>query len=436
MTGSRFKLPRPVWLIGWVSFFTDTASEMVYPLLPLFLTRVLGAGAMSLGVIEGLAEAANSVLKIISGRVADRTGRPKRLMLFGYGLSSAVRPLIAVASSWGVVLAIRFTDRLGKGIRGAPRDAMLADFAPEGQRGRVYGFHRAMDHSGAVLGPLLASLFLYFYPGEYRTLFALTIVPGLIVIAFILAIPESPRAGASAPSASAPALSASAPAPSASVPAPPTSVPRASVPVPPASAPRASVPAPSTMTPSLSALVPPLGVIFLFALGNASDAFLLLRLSDVGIDDFWIPLLWSALHVVKVASSLVGGEVSDRFGRRNTIAFGWLFYAAVYAAFAFIEGSGWLITVFLAYGIYFGFTEGVEKAWIADLAPLSLRGTAFGYYNAVIGVGALLSSVVFGLIWTRISPEAAFLAGAAFAVAATLLLYFLFPNETNSRDKR
>jgi MFS family permease len=190
------------------------------------------------------------------------------------------------------------------------------------------------------------------------------------------------------------------------------------------------------MTPSLSALVPPLGVIFLFALGNASDAFLLLRLSDVGIDDFWIPLLWSALHVVKVASSLVGGEVSDRFGRRNTIAFGWLFYAAVYAAFAFIEGSGWLITVFLAYGIYFGFTEGVEKAWIADLAPLSLRGTAFGYYNAVIGVGALLSSVVFGLIWTRISPEAAFLAGAAFAVAATLLLYFLFPNETNSRDKR
>ena len=412
MTGTRFKLPRPVWLIGWVSFFTDTASEMVYPLLPLFLTRVLGAGAMSLGVIEGLAEAANSVLKIISGRVADRTGRPKRLMLFGYGLSSAVRPLIAVASSWGVVLAIRFTDRLGKGIRGAPRDAMLADFAPEGQRGRVYGFHRAMDHSGAVLGPLLASLFLYFYPGEYRTLFALTIIPGAIVIAFILAIPESKRAGASAPSASAPALSASAPAPS------------------------ASVPAPSTMTPSLSALVPPLGVIFLFALGNASDAFLLLRLSDIGIDDFWIPLLWSALHVVKVASSLLGGEVSDRFGRRNTIAFGWLFYAAVYAAFAFIEGSAWLITVFLAYGVYFGFTEGVEKAWIADLAPLSLRGTAFGYYNAVIGVGALLSSVVFGLIWTRISPEAAFLAGAALAVAATLLLYFLFPNETNSRDKR
>ena len=421
MTGPRQKLSRPVWLIGWVSFFTDTASEMVYPLLPLFLTRVLGAGAMSLGIIEGLAEAANSALKIISGRVADRTGRPKRLMLFGYGISSSVRPLIAVASSWGMVLAIRFTDRLGKGIRGAPRDAMLADFAPEGQRGRVYGFHRAMDHSGAVLGPLLAALFLYFYPGEYRTLFALTIIPGLIVIAFILAIPESPRTGASAPSSESPAPSASVSAPSAKLSAP--------------SRLRQGSGAAGSAT-SLSALTVPLGVIFLFALGNASDAFLLLRLSEAGIDDFWIPLLWSALHVVKVGSSLLGGEVSDRFGRRNTIAFGWLFYAGVYAAFAFVDGSAWLITIFLAYGIYFGFTEGVEKAWIADLAPLSLRGTAFGYYNAVIGVGALLSSVVFGLVWTHISPDAAFLAGAALAIAATLLLYFLFPDEANPRHER
>jgi MFS family permease len=420
VTKPRLELSRPVWLIGWVSFFTDTASEMVYPLLPLFLTRVLGAGAMSLGVIEGLAEAANSALKIISGRVADKTGRPKQLMLFGYGISSFVRPLIAIATSWGFVLAIRFTDRLGKGIRGAPRDAMLADFAPPGQRGRVYGFHRAMDHAGAVLGPLLASVFLYFYPGDYRTLFALTIIPGLIVMAFILAIPEPVRSVSStAPSAKLSAPSASVPAPSASAHAPP-----------------ASVPAPPAKSPSLASLSAPLSVIFLFALGNASDAFLLLRLSDIGIEDFWIPLLWSALHVVKVASSLLGGEVSDRFGRRNTIAFGWLFYAAVYAAFAFVDDSALLITVFLAYGIYFGFTEGVEKAWIADLAPLALRGTAFGYYNAVIGVGALVSSLVFGLIWTRVSPQAAFLFGTVLAVVATLLLYFLFPHDTNPRHKR
>ena len=390
----RFGLSRPVWLIGWVSFFTDTASEMIYPLLPLFLTRTLGAGAMSLGVIEGLADAANSALKVVSGKLADRTGRQKGLMLAGYSLSSLVRPLMAVAGGWSHVLAIRFADRLGKGIRGAPRDAMLAGFAPLTQRGRVYGFHRAMDHSGAVLGPLLASLFLFFYPDQYRTLFALTIVPGLLVILIILTIP--------APSASAPAPSASVPAPSA--------------------------------TP-LNILRAPLCVIFLFALGNASDAFLLLRLNDAGIAPFWIPLLWSALHVVKVGSSIAGGELSDRLGRRHTIAAGWIFYAAVYAAFAFADDAALLIGIFLSYGIYFGLTEGVEKAWIADLAPVSRRGTAFGYYNAVIGLGALAASLIFGLIWTRISPDAAFLTGAALAVTATLLLYFLIPDEENPRHQ-
>ena len=393
---SPFNLPRPVWLIGWVSFFTDTASEMIYPLLPLFLTRVLGAGAMSLGVIEGAAEAANSVLKIVSGQVADRTGRPKRLMLGGYAISSAVRPLIAIASGWGHVLAIRFADRLGKGIRGAPRDAMLADFAPAGQHGRVYGFHRAMDHSGAVLGPLLASVFLFFYPEAYRTLFALTIIPGIIVIAIIFAIPQPARAR-------------------------------------PASAAPVTVPIPNAS--SLRPIAKPLAVIFLFALGNASDAFLLLRLSDVGVASFWIPLLWSGLHVVKVGSSIAGGELSDRLGRRRLIGAGWIFYAAVYAAFAFIDAAAPLVAVFLAYGIYFGLTEGVEKAWIADLAPKAQRGTAFGYYNAAIGLGALLASLIFGLIWTQVSAQAAFLTGALLAVVASLLLYFSFPDENHSRHQ-
>lgn len=398
---ARFGLSRPVWLIGWVSFFTDTASEMVYPLLPLFLTRVLGAGALSLGVIEGVAEAASSVLKIVSGRMADRTGRPKRLMLAGYALSSAVRPLIAVAGAWTHVLTIRFADRLGKGIRGAPRDAMLADFAHASQRGRVFGFHRAMDHAGAVLGPLLASLFLFFYPGEYRTLFALTIVPGIVVVLVILAIP-APPARAAAPAA--------------------------------AEASADELP-PAVPAPSLRALSLPLSVIFLFALGNASDAFLLLRLSDAGVAAVWIPLLWAALHVVKVAASLAGGELSDRLGRRRLIGAGWLFYAAVYAAFALADSTAVLVGVFLSYGIYFGLTEGVEKAWIADIAPAASRGAAFGFYNATIGGGALLASLLFGLIWTRVSPQAAFLTGAALAVAATLLLYFLFPHEKNPRHQ-
>jgi MFS family permease len=389
------RLPRPVWLLGWVSFFTDTASEMIYPLLPLFLTRVLGAGAMSLGVIEGVAEAANSVLKIVSGRLADRWGAPKRLVLAGYGISSAVRPFIALASTWVHVLGLRFTDRLGKGIRGAPRDAMLATFADASNRGRVFGFHRAMDHAGAVCGPLLASAFLYFYPGEYRTLFALTIVPGVIVIAILLKVPDTrptpPDHAAAAPmrsGADCEALSAHIPLP--------------------------------------GAFYKAMAVILLFSLGNASDAFLLLRFADVGVEAFWIPFLWSAIHVVKTISSVAGGNCSDRLGRRQIIGAGWLVYAGVYGAFASTDSPPLLVLVFLIYGLYFGLTEGAEKAWVADLAPASLRGTAFGIYNAIVGGGALGASLLFGFVWTRVSPAAAFFTGAGFALTATALLYLSF----------
>jgi MFS family permease len=382
-----------------VSFFTDMASEMVYPLLPLFLTQVLGAGAMSLGVIEGAAEAANSALKILSGWWADRWGSPKKLVLAGYGLASAVRPLIAIAHAWPQVLAIRFADRTGKGIRGAPRDAMLADLSPVESRGRVFGFHRAMDHAGAVTGPLLASAFLYFYPGQYRPLFALTIIPGIIVMLFILRLPDTGRtAAALEPADPASRLDAG----------------------------RSGVPA---AQPALSReFYRAICVILLFSLGNASDAFLLLRLSDLGVPTFWIPLLWSALHVVKSSSSYVGGTLSDRFGRRGLIAVGWIVYAAVYAAFGFADALPIVIAVFLAYGLYFGLTEGSEKAWVADLAPAARRGTAFGIYNAALGFGGLAASLLFGLIWTRVSPRAAFLTGAALALVASVLLVVLFPN--------
>ncbi len=390
-------LPRPVWMLGWVSFFTDTASEMVYPLLPLFLTRVLGAGAMSLGVIEGVAEAANSILKVVSGRLADRSGAPKRLVLAGYGLSSMVRPFIALASSWLHVLVLRFTDRLGKGIRSSPRDAMLATFADASNRGKVFGFHRAMDHAGAVTGPLLASAFLYFRPDDYRTLFALTLIPGIVVVLILLRVPDT-RTTAS------PDLQASAPRPG---PASPSGV--------------------TTRLPR--EFYRAMAVILLFSLGNATDAFLLLRFADVGITAFWIPLLWSAIHVVKTVSSLYGGQWSDRLGRRHVIGAGWLIYAGVYGAFAVTDSAAMLVVVFLIYGLYFGLTEGVEKAWVADLAPADGRGNAFGLYNAVIGIGALAASLLFGYLWTHVSPQAAFSTGAGFAVAATALLYLMFSSE-------
>jgi MFS family permease len=373
------------------------ASEMVYPLLPLFLTQVLGAGAMSLGVIEGAAEAANSGLKILSGWLADRWRSPKKLVLAGYGLASAVRPLIAIATAWPQVLAIRFTDRLGKGIRGAPRDAMLADFAPANARGRVFGFHRAMDHAGAVTGPLLASAYLFFFPRDYRTLFALTIVPGIIVILVLLRVPERAR------------------------PAAPPERPGE----PKRTAPIAAAPGPRLGSLG-AAFYKAMAVILLFSLGNASDAFLLLRLSDLGVAAFWIPLLWSALHVVKVASSLAGGALSDRVGRRALIALGWLIYALVYAGFGFVDSPPVVIAIFLSYGLYFGLTEGVEKAWVADMAPAESRGTAFGIYNAALGVGSFAASLIFGVIWTRVSPHAAFLTGAGLAVAAAVVVTSMF----------
>jgi len=396
-----------VWLLGWVSFFTDMASEMVYPLLPLFLTQVLGAGAMSLGVIEGAAEAANSALKILSGWLADRWRSPKKLVLLGYGIASSVRPLIGFATAWPQVLAIRFSDRLGKGIRGAPRDAMLADFATASTRGRVYGFHRAMDHAGAVTGPLLATAFLYFYPGNYRTLFFLTVIPGIIVILFVLRVPERGQTGVK-PGAD-----------QGQTPSQNLQSAFAATPLRRDRSDRGSWRLGSSFYRAMA-------VILLFSLGNASDAFLLLRLSDLGVPSVWIPLLWSALHVVKVISSLVGGAMSDKFGRRGLIALGWLWYALVYAGFGYFDTKPTVIAIFLAYGLYFGLTEGNEKAWVADMSPPHARGTAFGIYNAALGVGTLAASLIFGAIWTRVSPHAAFLTGGGLAVAASVLLFAMF----------
>lgn len=383
---ARRKLPWSVWLLGWVSFFTDLASEAIYPLLPLFLTRVLGAGAMSLGVIEGAAEAANSVLKIISGRLSDRWNTRKPLVLFGYSLSSLVRPCMALATSWLHVLVLRFTDRLGKGIRGAPRDALLARISAPDIRGKVFGVQRAMDHAGAVAGPLLASAFLFFRPEQYRELFAWTIVPGIVVVILLTRL-EDDQTPSPSHAKTDPALQGW-----------------------------------RNLPQRLWAL---LGILFVFTLGNASDAFILLRLSDIGLGSTWIPIVWAALHVVKSTSSAVGGAWSDRVGRRTMIAAGWIVYAAVYFAFARAQGQAAVITIFMIYGLYYGLTEGAEKALIADLTPAGLQGTAFGLYNAVIGVGALAASVLFGVVWTEVSPAAAFLMGGTLALVAALLLVFV-----------
>src|SRR5262245_60395798 len=353
-------LPRPVKLLGWTSLFTDAATEAIYPLLPVFVTRVLGGTAMSLGVIEGAADAISSLLKLAAGRWSDRTGRRKPFVVAGYTIAWLARPLIALASTWQHVFVVRLTDRVGKGLRGAPRDAMLGAFAPAAERGRIFGFHRAMDHGGAVVGPLLAAAFLWFFPGQYRTLFALTFIPGALAVAMLAWVPEAATRGDAADS------------------------------MPDRGGGRAVAAKPLTRF---------LVILTIFTLGNSTDAFLLLRLSSAGLSTVYLPLAWSALHVVKAGLSTAGGALSDRVGRVRLIAAGWVVYAVVYGGFAFTESLTPLIAWFLAYGIYFALAEGTEKALVADLTPADLRGSAFGWYNAVLGIGALAASIVFGGLW-------------------------------------
>src|SRR4051812_38211015 len=286
------RFPRAVWLLGWVSLATDSATEAIYPILPFFLTRVLHAGAISLGVVEGAAEAVNSVLKIWSGRAADRAKSKRPLVLFGYSVSSLARPLIAVTTSWVQVFVVRVLDRVGKGVRGAPRDAMLAVWTTPQTRGAVYGFHRAMDHMGAVVGPVLATVFLYFYPEHYRTLFALTIVPGAIAVTLILFVDERSPAPANATPSAAPRSDGDAPRRGATV-----------------DRERHDAGLPREFTTFMV-------VLTIFTLGNSTDAFLLLKLTDVAGSAEYVPLMWAALHVVKATSSVVGGGWSDRAGRR------------------------------------------------------------------------------------------------------------------------
>jgi len=390
-------LTRAVWLLGWVSLATDASSEAIYPLLPFFLTSMLGAGAMSLGVVEGVAEAVNSLLKIVAGRWSDRAVRRRPLVLIGYLISSAVRPLMSVAQSASHVFAVRFIDRVGKGIRSAPRDALLAALATSATRGRVFGFHRGMDHAGAILGPILASLFLFWQPGQYRTLFALAVVPGAIAVMLIFLVREPPVVP------NRPAITAS----------------------------TGTGVVASTMPGDLRTFFL---VLALFTVGNSTDAFLLLTLTDAAGSVDMVPLMWAGLHVVKASISFVAPRWSDRVGRRRVIGLGWVVFALVYIGFAVSSALWALLAWFMMYGVYFGCAEGTEKALVADLTPLSTRGWAFGIYTAVQGIGMLIASLLFGLLWTLYGRQVAFAAGATLALLATGALFALVSEPERASD--
>ena len=377
-------MPRNVVAAGLVSFFTDVASEMVVPVLPLFLTGVLGAPVAAVGLIEGVAESTASVLRVFAGWLSDRTGRRKPLMLVGYGLSNLTKPLLALSTAWPQVLAIRFGDRLGKGIRGAPRDALIADSVEPAVRGRAFGFHRSMDTAGAAVGPLLAAGTLVLTAGDARAVFWLAAVPGVASVLLGLWLLRDR-------------------------PAPPRD----------AAAPRLG----------FRHLGRPFGLLTavttLFALGNSSDAFLILRAQDVGMAVAVIPLAYFAFNLLYSLLATPAGILSDRIGRRPLLVAGYAVFALVYAGFAVAPNAVVAAGLLLAYGAYYACTEGVARALVADLVPAELRASAMGTYATATGLALLPASVIAGALWQGVGPWAPFAYGATLAAAAALLLAVL-----------
>ncbi|HET6671218.1 MAG TPA: MFS transporter [Pyrinomonadaceae bacterium] len=400
------RLPRNVFAISLVSLLNDASSEIIYPLLPIFLSLTLGASPGIVGVVEGAAESISSLLKLFAGYFSDRRGKRKGFVVLGYSLASFARPFLAFATSWHQVLAIRLTDRVGKGIRSAPRDAMIADTVAVEERGLAFGFHRAMDHTGAVVGPLIGYLLLALFAAnrnapsaaDFTKIFLLASIPALAAVVVVtLFVRESPRAGTL----------------SESVVVPPSSL---------------------SLRGFDSNFKRFLLIIALFTLSNSSDAFLLLRAQSAGVSIASIPLLWAMLHVVKVVSSLIGGDLSDRLGRRRLIVSGWILYAAVYAGFSFVSNNVSVWILFLIYGIYFGLAEGAEKALVADLVRPEQRGTAYGLYNLAFGITVLPASLLMGALWIWRGPAVAFLVSAALGASAAVLLLLLVKQPTDNKS--
>ncbi len=373
-------ISRNVFILGITSFLTDLSSEVIYPLVPLFLTTVLGAPFAIVGLIEGIAESTASILKVFSGWLSDLMRRRRPLAIAGYGISAIAKPLLAFAYSWPLVLLLRFGDRVGKGVRTAPRDALIADSSDVETRGRAFGFHRAADTAGATLGALLALVALGIMGEKYRTIFLLSALPAALGVASLFLVRERVH------------------------------------------------PAGHTQRPRLSIrhfdrrFKLFLLASSIFALGNSSDAFLVLRARDLGLSAFSAVLAYVIFNLVYAALSMPAGSLSDRIGRRRVIAAGFIIFSLSYLGFALAGGAAAVWPLFAIYGIYMAMTEGVGKAFAADMAPVHARGTALGTYHMVTGLIAFFSSLIAGLLWDLIGPHAPFLFGAGAGLAATAVL--------------
>jgi len=372
--------PRNVFAAGLVSLFMDISSEMIYPLLPIFLTTVLGASKATVGIIEGIAESTASILKVFSGWLSDRLGKRKLLMGIGYGVSVLSRPIMATAGTWGEVLSARVVDRLGKGVRTAPRDAIIADSVENNNLGKAFGFHRAMDTLGAVIGPAIAFLVLALFLNNFRLVFWLSVIPGIIsVLLIIFFITEKAHKREAA------------------------SIPKLTI---------------KDFNGNFRFYIL---VIFIFSIGNSSDAFLILRAENVGISKEFIPIIYLIFNLVYSLSSTPLGMLADKVGMKRMILFSFIFYAGIYAGLAFVTNQAQILGLFILYGLFKGMSEGTQRAYLASLAPPERKATAFGIYHMAVGFALLPASIIAGALWDKIGPEATFLYGTVTASLAFIL---------------
>jgi len=382
-----FGIKKNIFFLGLVSFLTDISSDMVYPLLPVFLTDVLGSSKVFVGLIEGIAESTASLLKIFSGWFSDKIGKRKPVVILGYSLSSISKPLLTLVSSAWQVLFIRFADRTGKGIRTSPRDALIAETSDGQRRGASFGLHRAMDSAGAILGPLLAFVLLPLLNKNYRYLFLLASIPAFfsILVLFVWVKEAKTR--------------------------------KEKVPL-------AEKKASFKFDAKFKLFVL---VVALFTLGNSSDAFLFLRAKSLGVNLVFIPLLWGLFNLVYTLSSTPAGILSDKIGRRKIILFGFLVYGLSYLGFAFANRSLHVWILFAVYGVYYGLTDGALRAFVADLVKEEdKRGTAYGFYHGAVGFCALPASLILGYLWQTFGAHVAFSFGAVLALLAGVIFYIGF----------
>jgi MFS family permease len=393
MQGIKLKKPkvlgieRNVFLLGWVSLFTDASSEAIYPLLPLFLTNVLRASSPIIGLIEGIAEATASLLKTVSGWLSDKIRRKRIFLFLGYLVSSVAKPLFYFVTIWQQVLALRFADRVGKGIRTSPRDALISDLARRKARGRSFGFHRAMDTAGAILGSLIAFLLMSLFAANYRLIFLIAAIPAFIALFLIPLVKEKKEEKPETnPGEKEPKMAF------------------------------------SSLGISLKAFII---ITFIFSLGNFSKAFLILKAQTAGIAPKYIPLVYLLFNAVYSIISIPAGILSDRIGRRKLIISGYFLFALIFVGFAGAVSPLAVVALFAGYGFYYGIAEGVQRAFVGDISRHEIRGTAYGLYHTAVGIAVLPASVIAGILWKVISPASAFIYGASMSATAGILFILL-----------